>query len=120
MGNRLNGYVTVHRLDEAGGVTESVTFGPGDDLPAWARDAITNPDVWEEDGGSDPAAPSGVGGSAGGDSSELPPPQSGPAASIAAWTAYAERHGVTVAEGARRVDIIAALEAAGVRVDRED
>ncbi len=36
--------VTVH--DENGA---PVTFGPGDDLPDWAVEAITNPDVWADE-----------------------------------------------------------------------
>lgn len=41
---KLNTNVTVHNLDNG----ESGTFGPGDELPAWAEEAITNPDVWED------------------------------------------------------------------------
>lgn len=40
---RLAMFVHVHR---PGGGT--VVFGPGDDLPGWAVDAITNPSVWED------------------------------------------------------------------------
>lgn len=44
MGRRLNTYVHV---DDADGVSHA--FGPQDDVPAWARKAITNPDAWVDD-----------------------------------------------------------------------
>lgn len=39
--SKLAGYVTVHDDD---GI--SFTFGPGDDVPGWAVDKISNPNVW--------------------------------------------------------------------------
>lgn len=37
--------VTVHVANPETGTTE--VFRPGDDVPSWAAEAITNPDVWE-------------------------------------------------------------------------
>jgi hypothetical protein len=42
---------TVHVAD-ADGVVQ--VFGPGDDVPAWAEKAITNPKAWAEDEPEDP------------------------------------------------------------------
>lgn len=41
--NGLRTYV--HVRDEAG---EPHVFGPEDDLPGWAKDAITNPKAWDD------------------------------------------------------------------------
>jgi hypothetical protein len=41
--SKLIGYVTVH--DEDG---SPFTFAPGDDVPGWAADKITNPAVWDD------------------------------------------------------------------------
>ena len=43
MGRKLAQYVTVH--SEA----ESVTYGPGDDVPAEHAKLITNPKAWGDD-----------------------------------------------------------------------
>jgi len=48
MAARLRTYV--HVQDKDG---ESVVFGPDDVVPAWARKAITNPDVWESNAKND-------------------------------------------------------------------
>lgn len=61
---KLNTYV--HVLDPSGQTRE---FGPADQLPEWAVDKITNPDVWAE-------APS----AAREPKSEPPPPAPEPAA----------------------------------------
>jgi hypothetical protein len=86
--------VTVHRKDDKGNVVESATFGPDDDLPKWAVDAIDNPDVWE----------------GGGTDGDGPPRKNG---STEAWAEYADGK-VEVPEGATRSEIIAALDAAGI------
>jgi hypothetical protein len=39
--------VTVHVKNPKTGETE--VFGPGVDVPAWAKKAITNPNVWDEE-----------------------------------------------------------------------
>lgn len=41
---RLAGYVTLDNPD----TNETVSFGPDDEVPAWAQKAITNPSAWEE------------------------------------------------------------------------
>jgi hypothetical protein len=41
MAEKRNTYVTVHNPETG----ESKTFAPDDELPDWASDAITNPDV---------------------------------------------------------------------------
>jgi hypothetical protein len=40
---RLNTHVHIPHPETGA----AVDFGPGDDLPEWAVDAITNPDVWD-------------------------------------------------------------------------
>lgn len=44
MARKLSSYV--HVADEAG---QMHTFGPADEVPDWAQEAITNPDVWAPD-----------------------------------------------------------------------
>jgi hypothetical protein len=54
---KLNTTVHAVEVDEKGQQTgQQGVFGPDDDLPGWARKAITNPDVWE---GSDDEPPAG-------------------------------------------------------------
>lgn len=43
-----------------------------------------------------------------------PPPKSGAGSGVEAWAAYAAAQGVEIPEGAKRDDIVAALETAGV------
>ncbi|UAJ78318.1 hypothetical protein IT072_02400 [Leifsonia sp. ZF2019] len=100
----------VHVHDEHGDVH---VFGPGVTVPAWAKALITNPKAWSE--GIEPvkkdhpvAEPTEAP-----DSDDVPA-KSGPKATVDAWTAYAEKHKVSVGADATRKDIIAALEAAGV------
>ena len=78
-----------------------VAFGPGDDVPCWAAELMTNPEVWE--GEPVTVAPSPPVGE---------PPRSGRGASAKAWRAFAESRGVVVPEGASREEIIAAVDAA--------
>ena len=108
----MAGLVThVSLRDETGNV---VSFGPGDDVPAWAKKLITNPRVWE--GGEDDTAdqPPAGGGTGGGDE---PPPMSGAGAGRDDWAAYAEKQGVKVEEEWKRADIISALKNADKRVE---
>ncbi|MGH8878164.1 MAG: hypothetical protein ACRD0P_12605 [Stackebrandtia sp.] len=86
----------VHVTDAAG---RAIVFGPGDDVPAWAADKITNPRAWT-------SAP--VGGPSVRANPE-PPPRHGAGSGKAAWAAYAAALGVTVEGGASREDIIAAV-----------
>lgn len=116
-------------------------FGPGDSLPDWAVAAISNPDVWDGDPpprteasapgesreqkrarllaqlaelGDDDGAGGGDSGQGGQDG---PPPRGGAGSGAPAWRVYAERNGVEVADGASRDEIVAALDAAGVRTE---
>lgn len=98
---RLTTYVHAVERDDNGTTLQSGTFGPGDDVPGWARKAITNPDVW--DGQDDePSEPERL----------SRPTKAGPGSSEKAWRAYAAQENVTVADGASRDEIIAAVEAA--------
>lgn len=108
------GLVThVSLRDDVGNV---VSFGPGDDVPAWAKKRITNPRVWEGgevdiDGADTPDTGQGDGGGV------EPPPMSGAGAGRDDWAAYAVSQGVEVSEEWKRADIIAALKNAGKRVE---
>jgi hypothetical protein len=108
MARTLKTFVTVHRRDDQGELTgESGTFGPKDDpkdeLPGWARTAITNPDVWD---GADDSSDDGA-------SAVEVPPRGGPGSGAPAWRSYARSIGVEVADDASREDVIEALEDAG-------
>lgn len=46
-----------------------------------------------------------------------PPPKGGPGSGAEAWAQYASEHDVSVADGATRDEIVAALSDAGVAVD---
>lgn len=100
MGRRLN--ATVYLQDEEGVVRG---FGPGDIVPDWVAEQITNPDVWVDD---DPASPTAV--EDDGDDTG-PPPKTGKGSGVQAWREYAGTIGVAVPEDATRDDIIAAVEA---------
>lgn len=91
---KLNTYV--HVRDEAG---ENHVFGPDDTVPGWARQAITNPNVWE---GADESS----------ETSSDEPPRSGKGSGVEAWLAYAESKGIDMPEDASRDDVIAAVDAA--------
>lgn len=98
----LNTYVHAVERDEQGNPGRSQQFGPGDQVPDWARAAITNPDVWDgEDDAPRQAEQLGR------------PAKAGPGSSLEAWHAYAEQEGVAVGKGASRESVIAAVEAAG-------
>lgn len=130
---KLVSYVTVH---DAEGVAH--TFAPGDELPKWARDSITNPNVWAG-GEDDPQeAPNDAGDVDGvgvqevsaGNPTQPPvegslavPPLNGAGSSKAAWLDYATK--ATAAAGlqidipadAKRDDIVEALRSAGIPVE---
>jgi hypothetical protein len=97
MAKKLKTFVHAVERDEQGTTTNSAVFGPDDTVPAWARKAITNPDVWDdgEDDGDDD-----------GDLSERPAGN----ASREKWAAYAESQGVAVTEDMKRDDIVAAVD----------
>ena len=111
-----------------------VAILPGEDVPDWAAEQITNPHVWD---GTPPAhvrrakkeMPSGVStgtNTSGSDEAvvttgqaDQPPPRSGKGSSKEAWAAYAQAKGVTVDEGMSREDIIAELETRDI-IPREE
>lgn len=74
-------------------------FGPDDDIPKWAADAVGD-HVWaddesDQDGGGEP-------------------PRSGPGSGKTAWAAFAADHDVEVSDDDSRDDIVAKLADAGV------
>lgn len=93
----------VHVHDEDG---VSHVFGPGDDLPGWARKAITNPKAWASDEPAPEPAPEPEPEPASGE-----PPRNGPGSNVFAWTTYAESLGIEVPAGAQRVEIIELVDA---------
>jgi hypothetical protein len=97
MARKLNTYVHAHAVDDKGNV-QSQVFGPDDDVPAWARKAITNPDVW------------GNGNEEADEPSTLERPAGN--ASRDAWAAYAAQEGVEVEDDMKRDDIVAAVDLA--------
>lgn len=120
---KLATFVTVHRDGE------STTFGPGEKLPKWAREQITNPNVWAEDdegkAGEDGGGNSAdAGGDGGGEESPLQvPPKAGAGSGADAWRAYAveaaKRAGLNIEldDAASRGDIIAALDDAKIATE---
>jgi hypothetical protein len=113
-------YVTVH--DEQG---ESFTFEPGQELPAWAAKAITNPNVFaaeveeksttksepkaekKEPKTSKPATTATDAASGETSASDGEPPRAGTGSGGDAWSTYATGTlGLTVPEGAKKADII--------------
>lgn len=112
MARELNSHVHAVQRDKAGNVVAEQQFPAGTyaaDLPAWAREAIVNPDVWS--GEDDAPAPEPV-------VDRMPvPPMGGPASSADAWAEYARANDVEVPADAKRGDIIDQLRAAGVPVE---
>jgi len=105
---RLNCFVPV--MDD---VLQVHVFGPDDEVPVWAVAKITNPDVWAISGGRAHQA-------------EIPhevPPRRGAGSSTDAWRAHAVTQvaaaglNIDIPDDATRNDIIAALEAAGLRTE---
>lgn len=131
MGKKLNTFVTVHDEDFV-----AHTFGPGEKVPAWAKKAITNPNVWAEeestsgdeddenegdaDGDEEPTT-SGTGSS----DAVAPslPPRGGAGSGADAWRAYgvaaAKARGleIEIPGDATKTDIIEALKGAGIPVE---
>jgi len=104
---KLNTFVHVVSTAEDGS-QQSGTFGPADDLPAWAAKAITNPDVWEGDPpAAEPATPA-----ADASADLVEPPRTGKGSGVEAWRKYAEELGwfESIPAEAGRDDIIAAVD----------
>lgn len=89
----------VHVTDERG---RAHVFAPGDEVPDWATERITNPKVWDSEPAEAQASDLVV--------SVEPPPVHGPGASRAKWAAYAAAHrpDVTVIDEMTQRDIVAA------------
>ncbi|QJU54340.1 hypothetical protein SCB71_14435 [Herbiconiux sp. KACC 21604] len=134
--SKLNTHVTVH--DENG---VAHTFTPDDTVPGWAETAITNPNVWAEKPSK--AASSGKTKSKGKEKSEpkqepaqeptgsedgelVVPPMVGAGSSADAWKAYAVAavakagQNIEFPEDAKRGDIIAALDEAGIQTKAKE
>jgi hypothetical protein len=101
---------TVHVHDDDGRTT---VLGPGDTVPDWAVEKITNPDVWDEPPTGEPDRKEDGGTSR----NDGPPPMSGAGSGREAWAAYAAAHDVAVPDDAKRDDIVAAVQAAGVETE---
>ncbi len=108
---QLRGQYAVHLHKD--GVLHS--FLPGDEVPEWAANLITNPLAWGEDEPDEPAqiveVTVGSGGE-GGVSHDGVPSKSGVGSSRQAWADYAESKGIEVDPDWKREDIIAAVEKA--------
>lgn len=97
----------VYVTDEGG---DPVAFGPGDTVPAWAAEQITNPKAWKVAWSVEPAVvdvelspvavtdPSTAAGA---------PPTHGRGSSREAWLEYADDLGVPVPADATRDEIVA-------------
>lgn len=107
---------TVYLTDQDGKLH---TFGPGSDVPEWARRAIDNSLAWDTPPSKDEelvfAASEDHGESVASPAAE-PPPQGGPGASRKVWADWAADHKVAVEDDWKRDDIIAACKKAGVPV----
>lgn len=105
MARKLNTYVHAHAVDKDGNV-QSQQFGPDDEVPSWARKAITNPDVWdgEDDEESEESAESAA---------VKQPPRKGPGSGGPAWVEFAASKGVTQKFDSKD-DLIAELETRGL------
>lgn len=110
----------VHLLDESGGRHR---FGPGDELPDWAAEKITNPKAWA--GGVLPSVSTEPAGAGWTDpagkvwpipaTAETPasiPARSGTGSGLAEWAAYAQANNVD--PSGTRTEVIARLDAAGI------
>lgn len=103
-------------------ILDGVFVGPGE-VPPEVAALITNPAAWE--GGQVPAMQSAPDSPAPevpepdgpGAPPMDPPPKAGRGSSVEAWAAYAAANGVEVPADAKRDDIVAALAAAGVKVE---
>jgi hypothetical protein len=118
----------VHVNDEHG---VSHVFGPDDELPAWAVEAITNPKAWAGDepaqadgaetgtaavppapaGQEPPAPPAGPAQPVA--TAAAVPPRAGAGSSLAAWQEYAATLAFDHSGAKNRDELIAQLDAAG-------
>lgn len=99
-------------------------YGPDDPIPDDVARRITNPNAWEggrlpdgaaNDGGSTSEGATGEGDSGGSGGEQPAPPRSGPGSSQEAWQEWAAgRPDLGVAAGAKKADIMAAAENAGL------
>ncbi|MCU1675341.1 MAG: hypothetical protein JWM93_99 [Frankiales bacterium] len=105
MSKQLTGTVHVRTDDGKSGV-----FGPGDTVPKWAADLITNPKAWGAEAAPTPPPPPPGGG--GGYTSPERPPVAGKGSGKDAWAAYAAARNVEVDPSATRDEIVAAIEGA--------
>lgn len=114
MTRHLTGYVTVLGPDR-----RRTTFGPGDEVPAWAAEKITNPAAWtgQDNDGSTPPPSAPKTETPDPPAGDEPPPMHGKGSGLAAWKAYAVAHDVPHDEDAGRDELIDACRAAGVPVE---
>jgi hypothetical protein len=99
MAKKLNINVHAVERDSNGDLTgRSEVFKAGDTVPAWARQAITNPDVWDD--GEDDTE----------DAEDDTPERPAGNASRETWATYAASRGVTVTEDMKRDDIVSAVD----------
>lgn len=102
-------HVDVHDADG-----NARSFGPGDELPAWAVEAITRDDVWAQPavvtGASPTTAPDTGAESADNDDDTAATERPAQNAAKAVWEAYADSLGLDT-DGLTKTDIIAAVEA---------
>jgi len=106
MPGRLRSHVHVN--DDSG---RTHVFGPGDQVPDWAAQKITNPKAWAQAPYADPGGQDETAAGQG----QSPGDQTGrPAASASkdVWAAYASVLGVQIPPGATKAEITAAVEAA--------
>ena len=87
-------------------------FGPGDTVPAWAAQRITNPAAWADPPVADDPPSAFPAGRSAQQVAAGPPPRAGAGSGRAAWAAFAAGK-VDVTDDMRRDDIVAALQAAG-------
>jgi hypothetical protein len=102
MARKLTAFVHVAERLEDGSYGRQGTFGPSDDVPDWARTAITNPDVWD---GEDEAQPEIE------LEAEIVERPRGNA-SRDAWAAYAASRDIEIEDDMSRDDIVAAVQLA--------
>lgn len=84
-----------------------VVFAAGDEVPAWAENLITNPDVWAAPHSGPDVGP------------DDEPPRAGRGSGRDAWETYADSRGIEVTDDMGRDDIITALEGHGV-IERQE
>ncbi|WP_432794485.1 hypothetical protein [Rhodococcus ruber] len=89
-------FTTVYVHDEDG---QTHIFGPGDDVPDWARERITNPEVW---GGPVSEPPVAV--------AALPEGEPSDEWKLADLAAYAKHHGINLGDAKRKTDILSMIE----------